>query len=70
MVFHDGDHKEAIVDERGEREMWRKLDKRPAHTPRQGQLPAFVHRGAKLDGCPPAEDDMARYFRITPPSAH
>ena len=46
------------------------LDKKPKYTPRQGQFLAFIHYYAKLNGCPPAEDDMARYFRITPPSAH
>ena len=46
------------------------LDKRPEYTPRQGQFLAFIHYYAKLNGCPPAEGDMARYFRITPPSAH
>ena len=70
MAFHDGDHKEAIVDERTEREVRRKLDKKPEHTPRQRQFLAFVHYDAKLNGCPPAEGDMARYLRITPPSAH
>ncbi|MCH9035018.1 MAG: MarR family transcriptional regulator [Planctomycetes bacterium] len=46
------------------------LDKKPKYTPRQGQFLAFIHYYAKLNGCPPAEEDMARYFRITPPSAH
>jgi repressor LexA len=47
-----------------------RLDKKPEYTPRQGQFLAFIHYYAKLNGCPPAEEDMARYFRITPPSAH
>ena len=46
------------------------LDKKPKYTPRQGQFLAFIHYYAKLNGCPPAEADMVRYFRITPPSAH
>ena len=53
-----------------ERQMPSSLDKRPEYTPRQGQFLAFIHYYAKLSGCPPAEEDMARYFRITPPSAH
>ena len=50
--------------------MQRRLDKKPEYTPRQGQFLAFIHYYAKLNGRPPAEDDMACYFRITPPSAH
>ncbi len=46
------------------------LDKKPRYTPRQGQFLAFIQYYAKLNGCPPAEGDMVRYFRITPPSAH
>lgn len=47
-----------------------RLDKTPEYTPRQGQFLAFIHYYAKLNGRAPAEEDMARYFRITPPSAH
>lgn len=43
---------------------------RPEYTPRQGQVLAFIHYYIRLNGCPPAENDMARYFKITPPSAH
>lgn len=39
-------------------------------TPRQGQFLAFIHYYTKLNGRPPAETDIARYFRITAPSAH
>ena len=46
------------------------LDKKSKYTPRQGQFLAFIHYYAKLNGCPPAEGDMARYFKITAPSAH
>ncbi len=53
-----------------ERQMRSRLDKKPEYTPRQGQFLAFIHYYAKLNGCPPAEEDMARYFKITPPSAH
>ena len=50
--------------------MRRRLDNKPEYTPRQGQFLAFIHYYAKLNGCPPAEEDMVRYFKITPPSAH
>jgi repressor LexA len=42
----------------------------PEYTPRQGQFLAFIYYYTKLNGRPPAEEDMARYFKITPPSAH
>jgi repressor LexA len=58
------------VGDRTQPQATRKLDKKPEYTSRQGQFLAFIHYYAKLNGCPPAEEDMARYFRITPPSAH
>lgn len=39
-------------------------------TPLQGQYLAFIHYYSKLNGCPPAEADMQRYFRVSPPSVH
>ena len=51
--------------------MRRRLDNEPEYTPRQGQFLAFIHYYSKLNGCPPAEEeDMVRYFKITPPSVH
>ncbi|MEJ7617827.1 MAG: helix-turn-helix domain-containing protein [Pyrinomonadaceae bacterium] len=43
--------------------------KRP-YTTRQGQALAFIHYYTKIHGEPPAEMDIARYFRISPPAAH
>lgn len=40
------------------------------YTQRQGQFLAFIYYYTKLNGQPPAEADMARYFRISPPAAH
>ncbi len=40
------------------------------YTARQGQFLAFIYYYTKLNGRPPAETDMVRYFRITPPSVH
>jgi repressor LexA len=40
------------------------------YTPRQGQFLAFIYYYTKLNGRPPAELDMQRYFRISPPSVH
>ncbi len=40
------------------------------YTARQGQVLAFIHYYTKIHGEPPAEMDIARYFRISPPAAH
>jgi len=39
-------------------------------TPRQGQFLAFIHLYRRLHRQGPAELDMVRYFRVTPPSVH
>lgn len=39
-------------------------------TPRQGQFLAFIYHYTKVNGRPPAEADMERYFRVSPPSVH
>ena len=39
-------------------------------TEKQGQYLAFIHYYTKVNGRPPAEADMQRYFRVTPPSVH
>ncbi|MCC7539088.1 MAG: hypothetical protein IT379_22895 [Deltaproteobacteria bacterium] len=36
----------------------------------QGQYLAFIYAYAKIHRCPPAEADMQRFFRVTPPSVH
>src|SRR5258707_15342681 len=43
---------------------------RPAFTPRQGQFLAFIHLYRKLHRRSPAELDLVKFFRVTPPSAH
>jgi Mn-dependent DtxR family transcriptional regulator len=40
------------------------------YTPRQGQFLAFIYYYTKLNRVPPAEADMQRYFRVSPPSIH
>jgi hypothetical protein len=37
-------------------------------TAKQGQYLAFIHYYTKVNDCPPAEADMQRYFRVTPPT--
>jgi DNA-binding MarR family transcriptional regulator len=43
---------------------------RPAFTARQEQFLAFIHAYTLVNGRPPAEADMMRFFRLTPPSVH
>jgi DNA-binding MarR family transcriptional regulator len=45
-------------------------DSRPDFTPRQGQYLAFIHAYTLVNGRPPAQADMQRFFRVTPPSIH
>lgn len=40
------------------------------YTQKQGQYLAFIHFYSRIHGRPPAEADMQRYFRVTPPSVH
>ena len=52
-----------------------KLDRLPEHevesfTPKQGQYLAFIYYYQKLNGRPPSEADMQRYFKVTAPSVH
>jgi SOS-response transcriptional repressor LexA len=39
-------------------------------TPKQSQYLAFIHAYTLVLGRPPAEADMQRHFRVTPPSVH
>ena len=39
-------------------------------TQRQGQFLAFIHLYRLLHRQGPAETDLVRFFRVTPPSAH
>ncbi len=39
-------------------------------TEKQGQYLAFIHMYTVLNGRPPAEADMQRFFHVTPPSVH
>lgn len=41
-----------------------------AFTDKQGQYLAFIHLYTKLNRRPPAEADIQRYFRVTPPTVH
>jgi DNA-binding MarR family transcriptional regulator len=51
--------------------MTRSVDaSRPPFTHRQGQFLAFIHAYTLVNGRPPAEADMMRFFRLTPPDVH
>ena len=39
-------------------------------TTRQGQYLAFMYAYTRVNGQPPAEADLQRYFEVTPPTAH
>jgi DNA-binding MarR family transcriptional regulator len=39
-------------------------------TPKQGQYLAFIHAYTRLHRRPPAEADIQKYFRVSPPSIH
>jgi Mn-dependent DtxR family transcriptional regulator len=39
-------------------------------TDTQGQYLAFIHAYALINGRPPAEADLQRFFGVTPPSVH
>ena len=43
---------------------------RPQFTEKQGQYLAFIHAYTCINRTPPAEADMQRHFRVTPPSVH
>ena len=40
------------------------------YTEKQGQYLAFIYYYSKIHGQPPAEAEMQRYFRVSPPSVH
>ena len=39
-------------------------------TERQGQYLAFIHAYTKVNGRPPAQADLLRFFAVTAPSVH
>lgn len=45
-------------------------DSRPGFTSRQGQFLAFIHAYTLVNGQPPAEADMQRFFQVTGPVVH
>ena len=45
-------------------------EQEPEFTHKQGQYLAFIYYYTKIHRVPPAEADMQRFFRTTPPSVH
>ena len=45
-------------------------DSHPRFPPRQGQYLAFIHAYTLVNERPPAQADIQRFFRLTPPSVH
>ena len=45
-------------------------DSRPRLTAKQGQYLAFIHAYTFVNGRAPAQSDIARFFRVTPPTVH
>ena len=43
---------------------------RPRFTAKQGQYLAYLHLHRKLHGCRPSEIEIAKYFRVSPPTVH
>ena len=64
----DGHGSEQTVEKRSAR---RSSSKQPARfTERQGKYLAFIDAYTRLHGRPPAQTDIQRYFRVSPPSVH
>ena len=42
----------------------------PRYTSKQGRYLAFIHQYTTLHGVAPAEHEMQRFFRVSPPSVH
>ena len=40
------------------------------YTEQQGQYLAFIHAYTRVNGRPPAQADMQRFFTVTAPSVH
>src|SRR4051794_10333604 len=50
--------------------MNRAAESAPEFTQRQGQYLAFIDAYTLVNGRPPAQADIQRFFRLTPPSVH
>jgi DNA-binding MarR family transcriptional regulator len=46
------------------------MEMQKSFTAKQGQYLAFIYYYSKIHGAPPAEADLQRFFRVTPPAVH
>jgi Mn-dependent DtxR family transcriptional regulator len=46
------------------------LQKKQVYTEKQGQYLSFIYYYTKVNGIPPAQRDIQRFFRVSPPSVH
>ena len=49
---------------------WYQPKTAPKFTAKQGQYLAFIYYYTKINGRSPAQDDMQKYFQVTPPTVH
>lgn len=47
-----------------------KEQKKQLFTDKQGQYLAFIYYYNKINGVPPAQKDLERFFNVTPPTVH
>jgi repressor LexA len=59
------DHKSSDLSIQKKEQIGKKI-----YTEKQGQYLAFIYYYTKINGQPPAENDMQRYFNVSPPSVH
>ena len=59
---------DSLTDEEGPTETLVRESK--TYTAKQGQYLAYIYYYSKIHGRPPAESDLQRFFRVTPPVVH
>jgi DNA-binding MarR family transcriptional regulator len=69
-LVRKGQPKEAGASARKAYKIAAESRKKARFTPRQGQFLAFIHLYRRLHRQGPAETDMVKFFRVTPPTAH
>jgi LexA DNA binding domain len=60
----------AIMLPRGHWALMSVVVQSPLFTEKQGQYLAFIYAYTRVLGKPPAEADIQRYFKVTPPTVH
>ena len=65
VVFEGGRMTTMLCPRQGRHE-----EKAPRCTGKQGQYLAFIHQYTTLHGMAPAEADIQKFFRVSPPTVH